>query len=57
MNNKLRILGSLSDSFKRGIAAEFSQRFIERYPSVEGEMYLQYTIRDIMMNKQGVKYV
>ncbi len=44
MNNKLRILGSLSDSFKRGIAAEFSQRFIERYPSVEGEMYLGYPI-------------
>ena len=43
MDNNLKVLGALEGS-KKEVADSLSQSFRQKYPSVEGEMYLGYPI-------------
>ena len=43
MDNKLKILGTLEDS-KIEVAEYLIQKFTDRYPAIQGEMYLGYPI-------------
>ena len=44
MKNNLKILGSLGDSYKMNIARQFINDFKQKYPQIEGELYLGYPI-------------
>lgn len=44
METKLTILGSLEDGNKRDVAEYFTAELQEKYPDIEGELYLGYPI-------------